>query len=697
MKRKKSLPLTGALIFTLCASLLTGCTNPFSSTESVNPNSTQEANASLIENAEFWKESVAVDGQTGLYELHADIFQGKDYQYIHSYGENLLFVQEIYSEAPDNDYEVTTSFCFNLYDPFTNEIICSLDTSSLDFLCTYYQVLDQKLLLYNDNTLELHFYNEKLEAENQYQLSAEEDLQLPLYPSDQENVYYINTLSQKGAYVLELSEDSYSLTPLKLETSFCSIQGTTPNKKYLMTYGLDGKDLASHLYLIDPNDSDEFVLVGDNTFFAGDLSDQNYLYLADVDRGIYKYGDLDGTAKFFLVSPISNAFMYDNNSLIIQTDPRLSVDLGGSNDPLEYRRYNASGQCLNAFSYSPENFVSTPVYLEKYNCMFFLTADSQGDSSMLIWDLSASSADDSTLTFYDDIDSAIAEYDAQNPPSSDEESDWGIGGYTVTLIPDIESYDWGDLADVNDKATTLENTYGIEIYLGEEVPEMIGEYYTEQITDHDQLDYALDLLESIFSSYPENFFPQLIYGGNQGLRVYLSGKITADQEGLLSEAGAYVTDLNYYKVMVLCLDQAFDWEYVVSHEISHIIDKRLELYSSYNPDALYSEEGWNSFNPEGFSYLNTYDNYGDATQYIQYPEYFVENYAVTYPTEDRAMLFGAAMSTSLGSYSYEHIFTDPENIAMQNKFAYYCQCIREGFDTTGWPETTPWEEMLLLE
>ena len=363
-------------------------------------------------------------------------------------------LQEIYSESPDNDYEITTSFCFDQYDPITNEIICSLDTSSLDFLCTYYQVLDQKLLLYNDNTLELHFYNEKLEAENQYQLSAEEDLQLPLYPSDQENVYYINTLSQKGAYVLELSEDSYSLTPLKLETSFCSIQGTTPNKKYLMTYGLDGKDLASHLYLIDPNDSDEFVLVGDNTFFAGDLSDQNYLYLADYERGIYKYGDLDGTAKFFLVSPISNAFMYDNNSLIIQTDPRLSVDLGDSNGPLEYRRYNASGQCLNAFSYSPENFVSTPVYLEKYNCMFFLTVDFQGDSSMLIWDLSASSADDSTLTFYDDIDSAITEYDAQNPPPSDGENDWGVDGYTVTLIPDIESYDWGDLADVNDKATT---------------------------------------------------------------------------------------------------------------------------------------------------------------------------------------------------------------------------------------------------
>ena len=79
MKRKKSLPLSSALIFTLCASLLTGCTNPFSSTESVKPNSTQEADASLFENAKFLEESVAVDGQTGLYELHSDIFQGKEY------------------------------------------------------------------------------------------------------------------------------------------------------------------------------------------------------------------------------------------------------------------------------------------------------------------------------------------------------------------------------------------------------------------------------------------------------------------------------------------------------------------------------------------------------------------------------------------------------------------------------------------
>ena len=62
--------------------------------------------------------------------------------------------------------------------------------------------------------------------------------------------------------------------------------------------------------------------------------------------------------------------------------------------------------------------------------------------------------------------------------------------------------------------------------------------------------------------------------------------------------------------------------------------------------------------------------------------YFIRDYAMTYPTEDRATLMAAAMTQD------DRFEGSPQ---MQEKMRFYAQCIREAFQTTLWPETTAWE------
>ncbi|MCD7833061.1 MAG: hypothetical protein LUH00_03575 [Lachnospiraceae bacterium] len=112
-------------------------------------------------------------------------------------------------------------------------------------------------------------------------------------------------------------------------------------------------------------------------------------------------------------------------------------------------------------------------------------------------------------------------------------------------------------------------------------------------------------------------------------------------------------------------------------------------------DALFSKEEWSGYNPEGFAYLYTYEDYEDSTAWYSWPEYFVNFYGTTWPTEDRAQIFGTALSGAIYEGLYEELFT--EESPLLKKLNYYSACIRDGFDTTGWDEVLSWEQYGNLE
>ena len=123
------------------------------------------------------------------------------------------------------------------------------------------------------------------------------------------------------------------------------------------------------------------------------------------------------------------------------------------------------------------------------------------------------------------------------------------------------------------------------------------------------------------------------------------------------------------------------------HEVSHIIDKKLQYDAEQGTNTLYSEEGWNALNPEGFQYADSYET---APEYKEeYFAYFFDDYSLTFATEDRARILENAMD---GNAYY---FNTRECAGRNAKLEYYCECIRASFDTTGWPEVTKWEQALI--
>jgi hypothetical protein len=144
--------------------------------------------------------------------------------------------------------------------------------------------------------------------------------------------------------------------------------------------------------------------------------------------------------------------------------------------------------------------------------------------------------------------------------------------------------------------------------------------------------------------------------------------------------------------MVLDINASWNWDYTINHEISHMIDRRLAFRSSLAADALFSEDAWNDYNPADFSYLESYDGYEDVSDFTSYESYFVDSYGITFATEDRAELFGTAMSDYQNDFAEDSCFAQGTPTA--EKYKFYCACIRDGFDTSGWASIVPWEEPL---
>lgn len=249
------------------------------------------------------------------------------------------------------------------------------------------------------------------------------------------------------------------------------------------------------------------------------------------------------------------------------------------------------------------------------------------------------------------------------------------------------------LTELYERAAEIGEEYGIALYIADTVPERVAEYNTDQLTDPALLSDALDSIETILDAYPEGFFSQLVYGTFGYNAFFLTAGLTTEEAGMVSSAGGVVSDDGFRHVLAIVYNEWDPDGFVISlnHEISHLVDRRLAYRSMVVEDALFSEDGWNALNPEGFSYTCSYNDYWD-NDWISYVDYFMDSYAMTFPTEDRARLFGEAMYRTItidgGGYFPEPFFAEGP---FHDKMDYYSRCIRDGFDTDGWPEQTAWE------
>lgn len=310
------------------------------------------------------------------------------------------------------------------------------------------------------------------------------------------------------------------------------------------------------------------------------------------------------------------------------------------------------------------------------------------------------------LTLFEKMDFAwFEEYNGYIFVMNDENEQnhlmfWDISGDIIENDLDLESVEeyinMPDGTEVSqylfDKAEVLSEKYGVEILIADQCDTFYSDHTTEWLLDEKAIDQALDTLDYVFGRYPEGFFKQLPYHTYSEVEVQLVStlKKSTSTDEITYVSGGFVSTNNPEKILVALDCNMVNSEEEINtilestlyHEISHVIDRRLEFAAQYRPQQVYSEEGWLALNPEGFAYNDTY--YGTLDP--KYQNYFMNHYSCTNSTEDRACLMEAAAMGDVGT------FTGREGLI--EKLAYYSEGIRDGFDTTGWPEILPWEETL---
>ena len=170
------------------------------------------------------------------------------------------------------------------------------------------------------------------------------------------------------------------------------------------------------------------------------------------------------------------------------------------------------------------------------------------------------------------------------------------------------------------------------------------------------------LVRAVLEQYPAGFAEQwgdvqiILVSGLRGTDAFAGG----DYAGFTQRVG------DGWR-MVLDVDRVTAT--TVHHEIAHILDGIL------TETGLLTEAGWMAYCPGGFSY-------GDRNG-ADYPDFFVDAYAMTDIREDRAATFAEAIRRGPGAYA--------DSPALWLKLDAFSKAIREWFDTEGWPEKTIWE------
>lgn len=206
----------------------------------------------------------------------------------------------------------------------------------------------------------------------------------------------------------------------------------------------------------------------------------------------------------------------------------------------------------------------------------------------------------------------------------------------VSEIPEEIDYE-----HLTQRAEALEEKYGLNIIMGENVTCDFEAYEYNQVVDEVRIAYALDELEKAMEAFPDGMCEEMAADYALGFNVYLCGKFSPANKENISDAGAFFTfDNGYYNLaMDINLDNL---ESNLIHEMTHAIDEYFVYCGAYEQ----LEEDWKACNPEGFTYLESYFGYEGEYEYTFYDDfddinevYFVDEYAKTFPTEDRSRVF----------------------------------------------------------
>ena len=233
------------------------------------------------------------------------------------------------------------------------------------------------------------------------------------------------------------------------------------------------------------------------------------------------------------------------------------------------------------------------------------------------------------------------------------------------------------------QAKALGKIYGITVLLFEEAAacapwdySFTPEYRVDKTT------WALEDLKTVLEAFPEDFLPALRQDW-EALTVCIVQTMqgTAESGSLETAEGLQFQNGDHFYI-ALAPREEDSLKHTLFHEFSHLIDNRVLTKSG-------AYDNWNDLNPQDFAY--SLDVNADMTPYkalLTGPDRaFIDDYAMTFPAEDRARIFETACTPG-----NEEIFTSP---ILQAKLRCICTGIRQAF---GWKDDTRtflWEQYLL--
>lgn len=217
----------------------------------------------------------------------------------------------------------------------------------------------------------------------------------------------------------------------------------------------------------------------------------------------------------------------------------------------------------------------------------------------------------------------------------------------------------------------IQDTYGITVKYGDETKGYtVSNITTEPIVEPEIIRQQLIQLDNTLKLYPEGMFKEIRDGGIP-LTIILVKSYS--QENVTG-----VTDSSY-SFANISIAAVYPFMESFFHESYHYIERYL-----FKKGADYNS--WNSLNPEDFQYGIIYNNLSYSNTFMEKAP-FVNNYAQTAATEDRASTFEYMMASSKASC------LNSQNIVWK-KARYMATTIDDVLDTVSPDVVEYWERYL---
>ncbi len=192
------------------------------------------------------------------------------------------------------------------------------------------------------------------------------------------------------------------------------------------------------------------------------------------------------------------------------------------------------------------------------------------------------------------------------------------------VVPTIEETN-------NEFRNTIQNTYGVTVKYGSETNGyVVGGISTTPITDSTVVNNALNKLNSVLAKYPVGMFNETKKGGIPLTIILINNYANTSITG--------VTDSNYsFANISIAVSHPFEESFY--HESYHYIERYIfKRGGNFN--------SWDSLNPDGFVYNQNISNANSYANTFSASAPFVNTYAQTAATEDRASTFEYMMAAN---------------------------------------------------